>query len=431
MSFLRKAALVNTAEFVGLVLAVLRTAILSRALGPAGIGQYAIILSALLLTPQICCFGMPMSFLYHSQQDSQNTKRYLINALISMLFTGAVGGVALALLLFFKASYFGSITWLALTAVGCYVTIILLKVISRNVLLIKIEARKLGLMRVIPMICGILLVLILFALGMLTTSRAIICLVLSELAALLMGLAWIRRHIDFSYKLDWGIIRKLGYLGIRLSWADLMILINAQLTILLVRYLLNNFESVGYFSRGQRIAMLTVAAGQAIMPLLFSRWASLAEERLAINVEKVMRFASTVSVIAIVGLLLTGKWIVLILYGREFLPAVKPMMILVPGAVLYLLSRTIIGLLGGRGVPELSAMTLLPGTIVNAVLCWFLIPLMDIQGAACASTASNIVLLLLFMLIIKRKYSVRIRQCVFLRKSDLESLLKEVWKRKK
>ncbi|GAH49770.1 unnamed protein product, partial [marine sediment metagenome] len=255
--------------------------------------------------------------------------------------------------------------------------------------------------------------------------------VLAELVAMLLGLAWTRTYIDSSMRFSWKFIRKLSFMGIKLSGADLMVLVNAQLNILIIRYLVGDFESVGYFSRGQRIALLAVAAGQAILPLLFSRWASLPKEKLAVHVEKVLRFSSTVCVIAIAGILLTGKWLILILYGREFLPAVRPMMILVPGAVLYLLSRTLIELLGSRGVPELSAMVLLPVTVVNAAFCWFLIPLMGIQGAAWASTGGNIVLLVLLMLIIKKKYDIRIMQCIFLRRTEVKSMFRQVWKEKK
>lgn len=80
MSFLRKAVLVNSAEFVSLGIAILQTSVLTRALGPEGIGRYAIILSALFLTPQICSLGMPLSFLYHSQHDPANKKRYPMHA---------------------------------------------------------------------------------------------------------------------------------------------------------------------------------------------------------------------------------------------------------------------------------------------------------------------------------------------------------------
>ena len=165
-----------------------------------------------------------------------------------------------------------------------------------------------------------------------------------------------------------------------------------------------------------------VVAGQAITPLLFSRWAAISEEKLAANVEKALRFAGTVAVVIVAGILLTGKWLVLILYGREFLPAVVPMMILVPGAALYLISRSLLYLLGSRGKPELSAATLLASVAINVFFCWLLIPKIGVIGAACALTIGNIVLLVLLILIVRKRYKVRLMQCVCLRRADIKSI---------
>ena len=128
----------------------------------------------------------------------------------------------------------------------------------------------------------------------------------------------------------------------------------------------------------------------------------------------------------IMVILLIGKSIILLPDGREFLPAVRPMVILLPGAVLYLLGRTLMGLLGSRGVPELSAMVLLLSVVVNAVLCWFLIPLMGIEGAAWAFTTSGVVLLLALILIVRKRYSIRVKNCLWLNKNDVKIIMKSL-----
>ena len=435
MSLLRKAILVNSTAFICLGLGVFQAAVLSRVLGPAGIGQYAVILSALVLAGQLSSLGFPLSFLYHSQHDPANTKVYLINTIWSMLLMGAVGGVLLTVLIYCKSSYFGEVPWFTLVAILFYVSILLQRCVARNNLLIAIEARRLSLMDLSAMTGAVLAILVLAGLGLLGVGQAILCFVFAAIIRASLGWFWMRRNVDFSIKPSWRINRKLGLMGVRLSWVDLKILVNAQLNILIIKYLLDNFESVGYFSRGQRIAMLAVMAGQAVLPLLFSRWASFPEDKLAKHVEKVMRFATTVCVIAIVGILLTGKWLILILYGREFLPAVRPMMILVPGAVLHLLSRIFIPLLGSRGRPEFVVIVLMIAVVINAALCWLVIPTWGIAGAACASTAANIVILVLLTLIVRKKYGIRVANCIGLNRSDIESIVESLpkktlwWKR--
>jgi stage V sporulation protein B len=183
-------------------------------------------------------------------------------------------------------------------------------------------------------------------------------------------------------------------------------------------------KNVGYFSRGQSIALLAVIAGQAVMPLLFSRWAAFPKENLATHVEKVLRFASTICTIGILGVLLSGKWLILILYGRQFLAATYPMMILVPGTVLYLLSMILIELLNSRGHPEFAVMSLVIGMVINVVLCWILVPVSGIVGAAWALTTGNIVLLFLLMSIVIKKYGIRIANCIWVNKGDIKNIMK-------
>lgn len=426
MSLLRKAALVNSTAFVCLGLSIVQAAILARVLGPAKVGQYDLIRSVLVLAPQICCLGFPLSFLYNSQHDPENIKKYLMNTIWLMLLLGTGGGVVLACLVFFKTNYFGSVPWFALIGISLYVPILLGNVIARNVLLIQIEARRLSLMHVLSVVSGIVLIVAFYAAGILRVPQALLCFVFASFIGMIVGWIWARYYIDFSIKPSWNVSYKLGSMGIKLSWADMMVLINGQLSILIIKYLLDNFESVGYFSRGQRVSMLVVVAGQSVLPLLFSRWAAISQEKLATHVEKVLRFATTVGIVIVGGVLLTGKWIVLILYGRDFLPAVQPMMILVPGAALYLISRTLMQLLGSRGVPELSAATLLAGAATNVGLCWLLVPKMGISGAAYASVAGNIILLLLLTLIVRKKYDIKVMHCLYLNKSDIKSLWKSL-----
>lgn len=426
MSFLRKAALVNSAELLCLGLGVIQTIVLGRVLGPAGVGQYHVIRSALMLTAQLCCLGFPLSFLYHSQHDPENTKKYLMNTIWSMLFLGAVAGGVVVLLVLSKTDYFGLLPRFALVGVGLYVPILLSQLIARNTLLIRIEARRLSVIRVLSVAGGLAMILVFYTAGMLRVPQALLGLVLAALTGSLAGWIWAGKYLDASQKPSWKTIRRLGSMGIRLGWADLMILVNAQVNILIVKYLLTGFEDVGYFSRALVIAMLAVVAGQAVLPLLFSQWASFPEQRIPAHVEKVMRFASTISIIMIFGILFFGRWMVLLLWGARFLPAVVPMMILVPGAVLYLLSRTLMMLLGSRGAPELSSLSLLAGIIVNVVLSFLLIPQIGISGAAWASTWSNIVLLLLLAFIVKKKYKVRFAHCFGLNRSDMASIMKEL-----
>jgi O-antigen/teichoic acid export membrane protein len=113
------------------------------------------------------------------------------------------------------------------------------------------------------------------------------------------------------------------------------------------------------------------------------------------------------------------------MYGDRFLPAVKPMMILVPGSVLYLLSRILRELLNSRGRPEMSGLAMLVSTVVNVILCWSLVPQIGTAGAALAQTSANVLLLVAFALMVRNKYKIRLNHCLILKTRDVLSVIQE------
>jgi len=158
--------------------------------------------------------------------------------------------------------------------------------------------------------------------------------------------------------------------------------------------------------------------------LLFSHWASFPKERLGRHVEKVVRFASTVGITLIITIIFGGKWIVILLYGEQFLPAVRPLIIMLPGYVLYLLSHALIQLLGSQGVPEQSAVILFGGTAIITALSFLLVPVMGINGGALSVVAGHIMIFISLILMARKKYGVRVMKCFIVNKRDIRGIIK-------
>lgn len=424
MSFLQKAFMVNSAAFFALAIGVAQAAILSRVLGPSGIGQYALLISAMTLAGQLFSFGFPLSYLYHCQRDPGNSRAYLINTVWSTLVLGIVGGLVLSAVIYCNPSYFGDVPLIMLLGTCAYVPVVLQRAVTRNHLLIGIDAKRLSLMEISAVSAALVAVIIFALFGFLGVWQSVLCFIFAACIRSGLGWTWIRKEVFFSLRSTWKIISKLGLMGIKQSLADLMIIVNSQISILIIKYLMESFESVGYFSRAQRVAMLAVTAGQAVLPLLFSHWASFPKERLGRHVEKVVRFASTVGITLIITIIFGGKWIVLLLYGEQFLPAVRPMIIMLPGYVLYLLSHALIQLLGSQGVPEQSAVILFGGTATITALSFLLVPVMGINGGALSVVAGHIMIFISIILMAREKYGVRVMKCFIVNKRDIRGIIK-------
>src|SRR3990172_5539249 len=135
MAFFRKAILVNGATLLGLVIRLGQTVILTRVLGPAGIGQYSLVSSIVMLAAQMCTLGFPASLLYSCQHDPANRRRYTMEALWATLVLGLIGTVVLAVVTKTQGGYFGPFSWTACAIGASYVLVTPLSGITRNNLL--------------------------------------------------------------------------------------------------------------------------------------------------------------------------------------------------------------------------------------------------------------------------------------------------------
>ena len=144
MSFFKKAILVNSTALVCFVIRLGQTIILTRLLGPTGIGQYAVITAALMLVAQISALGYPIAFLYYSQHEPQRTREFQINCVWAGIFLGLIGGSIMAGLLIWRKAYFGEVPWYAVLGVGLYVLFMIQAGVARNSLLRRVESRRLS-----------------------------------------------------------------------------------------------------------------------------------------------------------------------------------------------------------------------------------------------------------------------------------------------
>lgn len=431
MSFLRKSLLVNSSAFVGILFGILQTVIVTRVLGPEGVGRYSLVLAALVLATQLFSFGLPLSYLYYCQKDRERQRTYLMTTFWLVLFSGLVGGMGLSFVIYSHHGYFGAFPLWIYLLVAFYIPVSIESMVGRNDLMVDLEARRLSAMNLATHIGHVVFVVLFYAFGLLTVNQAILSFCLMGVIRLAMGLVWMRRKLAFGVRVDLKTSKEMLLMGIRQSWADLAVLVNGKISLLVIRYVLDDFEQVGYFSRGQRIALLVITAGQAVLPMLFSRWAGISAEKLPEHVQRVLRFCFALVVLMAAGLLIFGKWILVILYGYEFLPALRPMLILIPGTGLYLISRALIQLLGSRGRPEISAGLLLVSSGLTAGLSFALTPIWSISGAAVAELTGNVVLLVMLLLVIRRLFGVRISKSLLMTRHDMRVIYQQLFMRKK
>jgi len=134
---------------------------------------------------------------------------------------------------------------------------------------------------------------------------------------------------------------------------------------------------------------------------------------------RVTRHVTLFLVLTAVILALTGKWIIPFLYGHEFLPSVKPFVILLIGTIgVGIALVTSIYFLGQLNRPGLLSALAWVNVIINLILCFLLIPKYGLIGCAWAFTITVIIGIIIVLLVLRFLTGSSLKDMLVIKKSD-------------
>jgi len=213
--------------------------------------------------------------------------------------------------------------------------------------------------------------------------------------------------------------------GARTWAADVLILINLRLDLLLVGALAGSREA-GLYGVAATLMTLGLVVPQAISFVLLPRVASLASGRFEEEGDPVHTIGrasrhATLLALAIVPLLVVTVLLVPLVYGNSFDDSVRLGLVLIPGIVALGVSRVQAYSLAGFGRPatvlRVSAATVLPTVVAYAVL----IPSTGALGAAVISTVSYTATLIGMAVATRRTTGISAAELFVPRREDLRA----------
>ena len=209
-----------------------------------------------------------------------------------------------------------------------------------------------------------------------------------EYALIAVGLMFVYRKLtnqtlSFSLRCFWDMFRESRYYIL----SNLMVMMFAQADRIMLKFMMSS-ESMGFYSAAVGCANLT----EFVFLAIIDSFRSTVIEKKAVNqseYESLLRKLYSVmiylSLLQSVFITILAKPIILVLYGRAYLPAVVPLRIIVwYTAFSYLGSARIIWILAEKQETLLWKINSF-GAILNIILNWFMIPVGGIAGAAIAS----------------------------------------------
>ncbi|MCD6565598.1 MAG: oligosaccharide flippase family protein [Bacteroidales bacterium] len=407
MSFIKNISHTFFTKVLGIALGIISSAIVARWLGPELNGKAVLLLSAPMFLFMLGNFGYgsALSF-YTARNEYDRTDIINISFLSAMLFS------SIMIVLFFLTYKLHESIWndiefsyvlfaVFLTPfyfIGNYLTRIIVgcqKIILSNNISI--------LIRIIKILLIVILVVIFKngVIGILEVNAV-------EIVILFLCNIWILRKYIKIASINIKLLKSTFQYGIKIYFALLISFLNLRLDIYLVKYFTADNELVGYYSIAVAIAEMVWVLPDSIVTVLFPSVAAGEKDK---NINKTilsLKWNMFIMLIGGLGITLLAKPAIVLVYGNEYLPSFMPLVCLVPGIILYPITKILGVDMAARGYPGYITIITFVGLMINFIANIILIPKYSINGAAIASSISYsftaILSLLFFKHVLKKEW---------------------------
>lgn len=407
--------------------------LMTRILGDVGRGEYALLISQVLLLTMLVSLNMNYGITYYTAKTTADLRRSVGTAASFLLIT-----VLLLPLLLWALASSDRITDLLMPThrtsifywAFVYVSIIMGVVNS------SISAVLLGLKK-FKAINGISI------LNALASALVFLLLYLYHGKAPLQdGLAmvlWATLAVNLVPLIGWCILYKI-HVNIRpvpeWSWAY----IRPMLSFSLVGYATNLVNMVNYrfdvwvvdqYQGASALGLYAVAVGigqllfyipdpfaRVVQPFLFGQ----EKDEMMPRYKAVARVNFTAILVLGLALGLLASWIIPMLYGDVFRSSAPALRILLPGILFSGATKLMVQLVVQRGHQRFNLLATGVAAAFTILLDLLLIPRWGIEGAALASTISYLIILSIVVWVIRFRIGIPVRDMFLLRRSDLALL---------
>lgn len=235
------------------------------------------------------------------------------------------------------------------------------------------------------------------------------------------------KSIYFTYKLKFGFNIKLFSISkfwnyIKFGFFPMVALLLTTLNyrldvIMLSQYSYISLSQIGIYSIGIGLSEKALLIPDTIKEVLLSK---LAKGKGQNEVAKVMRFCFAASIMTAIAIQLLGKFIIDLLYGKEYHGAETVTYISVWGTIFMVFFKMISQYNVIEHKQHLNVIFLFISIFINFIVNLLLIPHYGICGAAIATVIGYMTSSIIFLIYFKKISGIPIRKMMILQKEDLK-----------
>jgi O-antigen/teichoic acid export membrane protein len=404
-SFIKNTLTTFSAQILAVILSLGVNIIIARVLGPSGKGAYALIILVPTLLALVGNLGIGIANVYFGGKKKYSWTDLASNSLVSALTLGIPLALAfLAYFFVFHPSFLKDIEPPYLLIAVFVVPFTLLTTYFSQILLGQGRIRQYNILQVAPGVLSLALILILLLAFKGEVFSVIIAWASTAVTAAILSILLVCRATRVAWSFHPRVFRDSVKFGVQGYLGNAIQFLNYRVDMLMVAYFMNvNF--VGYYSVSVAMAEVLWYLPGAVGTIVFARTPGLSAEEANMSTPRICRNTLFITILAALVLFALAKPIITLFFGSAFLPALKPLWILLPGVVAISIWKVLSSEMLGRGRPIINAVAAGVSLAVNIPLNLWLIPMWGISGAALASTISYsitaIIMLIAFLKISK------------------------------
>jgi O-antigen/teichoic acid export membrane protein len=423
----RSASITFAARVAALLLGIAGSVIVARALGPAGRGQYALIILIPTFLQVSGGLGLDQAMVYlvaRSKNDARSIAFTLASASagLGLILIAAYGGISqLPLYTGYlrTAQVDPPLVWILVVLLP--VTLIALCFVSAILGLERYRAYNLA--SLLGPVSVLVLLLALVVVGGLGLTGAVLATGGASLFTLLGAGTLLLLSSEGPIRLRPGVFREALRYGFRADAANLAWFLHNRADMFFVGYLAGP-AALGYYATAVGLAEKLNMPPSAVGTVLFPKIAAATGEDARRLTPVACRHTLSLTLLLCVGLALLAWPLIYVLFGTPFLPAVPLLWLLLPGVLSLSVGRLLSADLNGRGLPGSVARVNVAMALVNIALNLWWIPIWGAAGSAAATSVSYTAAVILLSRRYVRESAVGWREMLVLTRPELRELMR-------
>jgi len=366
---------------------------LARYLGTAEFGKYSFVFAYIAFFGVITDLGLQTILVREMSRDPSTAPSLIGNAYFIRLILTVFAVVLSMIVITFMSYptdttayvYIAALSLLFISFSDFYATIF-----QAN---LKMEYREIAKLA-FKIISAALIIWIIFSQG--TLTQVMLVLLFSEMVKTLLSYLFLRKLVRPKFGIDFGLWRYLFKEALPIALAGVILIIYFRIDVVMLSMMQGDVP-VGIYSAAYKISeplsLIPIALLTSMFPIMSASFKT-SKERLIRIYRLCVRYIFIIILPIAIGTTLLADKIIFFVYGAEFAGSATALKILIWALVFTSAGYVLTNLLVSIGKQKLYTWCMVLCAITNVTLNFILIPALSYNGAAIATVATNIVLLM-------------------------------------